>query len=234
MTVDAVLAELGELPGVVLGESAEGIEELLAEVGPLPDDHRALLARCNGLTVADGYVRLFGVGPRGLGDMGRWNEPATWKFAWPNPLEEYLCIGEDGWGNQFAYRRDQLDHPDPPLLQLGDLTMAPGPLGATFGAYLRKGLLPNARSREDPVESVVRARLGPLPIDQHIVHSPSILLGAEEDPDTVVAMPATTAMILNGDVYRHLSFAPPGAVVERTETWVDDAGRPRLRLVFAE
>lgn len=40
----------------------------------------------------------------GVTELVEWNEPSTWKFAWPSTILEYLCFAETAWGDQYAYR----------------------------------------------------------------------------------------------------------------------------------
>ena len=71
----------------------------------LPELHHRLLEGLNGFTVQAGTLRVFGVGRGDALDLGWWNEPRTWRFAWDDRVDPYVCFAATAWGDQYAYRR---------------------------------------------------------------------------------------------------------------------------------
>ena len=129
------------MPGVCLAApaSAREIERVEAFAGVrLPAPHRALLLSANGLATSWGYQRLFGVGD-GPEDIGPWNAHEMWKFAWPGPLDDYMAIGQTGWGDQYAYRLSDLRRGVETIHRLDHFQMeaADVPVADSFESFLR-------------------------------------------------------------------------------------------------
>ncbi len=214
-------------------EVAEAAAELTAddvrrELGVfLPSAHVELLRRSNGLWLYDGYFQLFAVGS----PLESWNDLETWKFAWPAGLDEFLCFGETVWGDQYAYRFDELRKSvDPPVYFLDALKMGSRQLAPSFTEFGEKYL---TRNSTQPFDSVLRAahqKLGPMPPSTHLVFSPSLLLTGEENVENLIKMPGQVAMILNGDLWTQLSNPPVDVAVGGLDVVKDDKGRDRVRV----
>lgn len=157
---------------------------------------------------------MTGPGPAAVADVNEWNRPETWKFAWPRRVAEYLCFGETAWGDQYAYRYDELrPGREPPVYFLDAVGMHAEPLAASFEGFLESEFLRNA---ERPLYSSIaeaRRRVGDLRADEHVVHVPSILISGDEALSDVIKMDALAAMIINGDLAGQLLDAqPPGEI----------------------
>lgn len=210
--------------------------DALAAHDALPPLHRELFTQSNGLLAFFGYFRLFGFGysPDGAPDAFIWNMPFMWKFTWPNANADFFSFGEDGWGNQFAYRV-AAKKPDPAqgVFVLHTDTLEPRPLAPTFDAFLTDFLLREAAQPTDPRLTDAWRRFGPLAVDSQLCFVPSPLLGVAPTPDMLRVMNARQARIFAGDIFTHLAKASPGAVVQNIETTDDPMGILRLKLVFA-
>jgi hypothetical protein len=233
--INQFLDELRALPGVTVagpGTSRE-IERVDAFVGAeLPAAHRALLLAANGLTTSFGYQRLFGVGD-GCQDMGPWNAYHTWKFAWPRQLEDYLAIGQTGWGDQLVYRLGDLkvgrsvvywlDHF---LMELKD-----EPVADSFESLLGR-LLFEARTPGEAVQEA-RRQIGDLGLDQLAVSTPSPFLVGLERATALSRMDARAAMVTGGDLAAQLVDSDNQTRhVDHIDSYMDDRGRSRLRVVW--
>ena len=190
------LADLAAAGAVTLREpldlfAPEGLET------PLPLDHLRLLQRSNGLEGYDGYYRLFGLG-RGAGMcMQDWNRPALWKEAWQGRADGYLCFGETGWGDQYAYRAGE---PGGEVVRIEAFSMEPEPVAGSFGEFMRGVFLPCAVKPRDELTVQARARFGRLPLADHVTFLEPPLAG-ELDPARVVRMPAVAAMRANAAAF---------------------------------
>lgn len=163
-----------------------------------------------------------------------WNEPSLWKFAWPNHVGEYLCFAETGWGDQYAYRVDELERGSERIYCLDALEMEPEELCFGFEAFIEHEFL---RASERPFDSMTiqaRAIFGDLPAGFHLVCSPSPLISGVEDLASVQVAPARLGMTLNGDIMTQLRSAEEGDAIERIEPYTDESGRARVRLLWAK
>lgn len=241
MNVDHYLAELRLLRGVSLSDGAPpaDIDALESEHGfRLPALHREFLERTNGVTVAGGYLRLYGVGPTAAIDMGWWNEPGTWKFAWFPHVRNFLCIGGDAFCLQIAYYRGDLavSRQDATVYLL-DPADPDAPRSTTsFGQYLEQGFLGNARKLLDAFTPKVRRRLGDLPTNELLTLAPDPVIGGPRRVRNVVRTPAVTAMVIRGDNATEFRRVTRGYTVDGRVTRVVPysvaAGRARMRLEF--
>lgn len=90
----------------------------------IPVKHQEVIKKSNGLTIYYGYYRLFGFCRDDYLDIVRWNDKETWKFAWGEKLLDFLCFGESAWGDQYAYRFNELnEHTEPKIYILNNATM---------------------------------------------------------------------------------------------------------------
>jgi hypothetical protein len=228
------LAAVLRLRGIEVAEpvAAGEIEDLEEAIGALlPGPHAELLHRANGIVGAYGYERILAAGS-GPMSIGEWNEFETWKFAWAVPLDDFLCIAETGFGDQYAYRISELRRGLSVVYRLERHLMEPTdePAAPDFEAFMRQFF---ARVHIAPQEVLAaRATVGNLALDEHAVQSPPPLL-AGSSAAGLVRLPATTAMILQGDLATQL-LDPANAErqVEGLETYQDDQDRPRLRVLW--
>jgi hypothetical protein len=196
----------------------------------LPELHRSLLLHANGISTSWGYQRLLGVGD-GAHDVGPWDAHESWKFAWPRCLEDFLVIGQTGWGDQFAYSLSGLRGGDETIHRLDRVLMEASdpPAAATFGEFLL-GFLGCART---PSERVLEARrqVGDLRPDELAVFWPSPLLVSLERATQLMRMNARGAMVVNGDLATQLlEPANESRQIDRFDTFLDNRGRSRIQV----
>jgi hypothetical protein len=122
--------------GTAIGRAPRGLDELRAtlerEHARLPEAHWDLLKVSDGVTAYGGYFRILGAE-----ELMDWNAVDAWKFAWPPGLESYFCFAETAWGDQYAYRRADMDGPgELPVYFLESIMLAPEKLTETFVAFL--------------------------------------------------------------------------------------------------
>lgn len=194
----------------------------------LPEDHRAFLRATNGIEVYGGYVRLYGIDREESADLARWNDPETWKFAWPPELRGYRCIGQTAWGDQFAYAPGG----DGSIVLIDADDGEVEPWSDDFAEFLEVDV---AAVDEDPRDEGViaaRARLGDLPTGVLLAYVPSPLLGGPKEVERLIKMEARAALITKGDILAQARAAPRGAAVRGVQPYIDEQGRQRLRLLL--
>lgn len=231
--VNSALIRLRQIDDVQLAPPVEPaeLERALAQRGvQLPADHFDFLSKANGATAFAGYFRIFGIGA-GWPDAGEWNSSDCWKFAWAGRCSGYWCFGETAWGDQYAYRLG--NEPDGTVYFLDALSMSPTTVAPSFGDFLETEFLRCALAPYDGMTTRARQRFGPLEAREHLVYSPSILLGGEERIEFVQKMDARAAMIANGDIAVQLDTGPLDAQVKGVRPVHDEQGRARLRLEWA-
>lgn len=94
-------------------------------------------------------------------------------------------------GNQCAYRTTQ-SGASLPRYFLEAATLRGEVIAASLEEYFAAELL---RNSVRPYDTHTVDAFGPIPFQNHWVHSPSIAFGGEESIDTVGQLPAATAMI---------------------------------------
>lgn len=230
------LAALAGIPGVrrfpgYADEAALGFDGGAAS--HLPAEHVEVLRASNGVQVWNGYFRLFGMGTGSYTDAIEWNGEECWKFAWGERALGYWCFGGTAWGDQYAYRTEELERgEEAPVYFLDAWSLTPAAVAPNFRAFLDHEFARVARVPYD--EHLLRAseRFGPIDGNTHLVYVPSVLLGAEETLEHVQLLPARAAMILSGDIALQVDSAPQGAHPSRLETHLDGCGRTRVRVVW--
>lgn len=208
---------------------------LLMHVPKLPSVHALLLSQSNGLSCYGNYFRLFGVTAGDVGqpmDLDRWNSAEMWKFAWPVSLAEYLCFGETAWGDQYAYRIDELGRADPPVYFMEAITLQPEPLAESFEEFISEELLRNCEEPYDDMLVAARRKVGDLADEDHIAYVPSPLIAGDESIDHVVKMNAIAAMIANGDLAAQLTGENQSRQIAGLQPYTDPQGRPRLKVIW--
>lgn len=235
MTTEEILAELEWTEGATVeaGADAKILERLGGHVG-LPTAHVDLLKIANGISVFGGYFRLFGGRCPEMIDVIEWNDRETWTFAWNKPLEEYWFFGETAWGDQYAYRRDELrESSRPKVYFLQGITMNPEVIANDFDTFLEAEFLRNALEPYDSFLVAVRQRLGDLAPLDHIAYVPSLLISGEENVDLVSKLDAVASMVINGDLYNQLADQPQDRPIKELQPFEDADGRMRMRVVWA-
>ena len=234
MTAADALDSLRKLEGTRLGRSGHSARQYEIPAN-FPPVHRELLSEANGLEVYGGYFRLFGAGDDAAIPISRWNSPELWKFAWGNRADSFLCFGETAWGDQYAYRLEDLaasSAAPPPVYFLESITMRGEVISPTFEGFLETEFLRNACDPYDDILVAARRRLGDLTPGEHILYQPSLLLGGTESPENVQKMPAVAAMVVQGDLCVQLDGQLASRSIRELFTLEDEQGRTRLKVVW--
>jgi hypothetical protein len=202
--------------------------------GDLPSVYAEALRIANGFTVHSGMNRVFGIrGDRHM-DLRSWNEEEGWRFAWHGKADpSFLMFGETAFGDQYALRWTGSSYED--VVYLLDVNLlSVRPIFDSFAHFLDQEIVQNALSPSHPTALACVDKFGRVPPNENLVLTPSLLLGGYEDVTNMVKLESYTAMIYGGDIYTAVVAAPDEAAVVGVEPWVDDAGRRRLRVIFAE
>ena len=194
MTVADEVADLAAAGSLVLHEPADLFDDAMLGV-QLPADHLRLLARSNGIEAYGGYYRLFAVGGEAAIEMRRWNEPGLWRYAWRGRVDGYLCFGESAWGDQYAYA---IGERSGSVHRLDAFSMESESIAGSFTEFMRCVFLTAARHPCDELTVATRARLGRLPLSEHVTMLPPPRSG-DLDPTRVVRMAAAPAMVANAE-----------------------------------
>lgn len=231
MTGDDIVSLLAPLASDV-GPALQAPPSTGSLVEVVPAAHMEILRRLNGFTVFHGAFRLFGVRPEAFLDLDQWNALETWKFAWDDRVDPYVLIGENAWGDQYAYRRASSGGLDGKVYFLEGTLLRAEEIAPSFEDFLRDELLRNAKKPYDQMTVDAIQRLGPIAAEEHWAYAPSIALGGSESIDNIVKLSAVTAMVFAGDIASALSASAPEASVTSVTPWTDENGRSRLRLAF--
>ena len=165
--------------------------------------------------------------------MIEWNSPTVWTFAWNERLRDYWLIGETAWGDQYAYRREELQQAvTPKVFFIEGITMKAEVVADEFSTFLEDEFLRNALEPYDENIVAARQRLGDLSPYEHIVYVPSPLLTGEENVETVAKLDAVASMIINGDLCNQLAGQTQDRRIQTVEPYEDEHGRMRMRVIW--
>lgn len=199
----------------------------------LPQAHVLLLKITDGLECYGGYFRLFGLSDKRKINLLSWNAEGLWKFSWGGRIQSFLCFGETAWGDQYAYRlNDAGEISSAEVYFIENLAMEPEIIASNFYSFFINEILPNSSDPYDAVLVDVRANLGDLSVDEHIVYMPSPLLGGREDPSNVQKMDAVTSMVVGGDLYVQLASEFQDRPIKELQPYIDETGRNRIKVVW--
>jgi len=200
----------------------------------LPTSHINFLTARNGISVYNGMYRMFGTDTVSI-DLKNWNSYETWKFAWETDVSQYFCFAETAWGDQYAYRVDELASPENAIVYfLEHATMSVVCKFADFEDFFHNEFIRNAYHPFSQIDIDIIDRFGSIDTNDHFVFSPSILLSKDEDVANVLKMSAVSSMIVNGDLSRQLSATTTDQSISRIEPYADDKGRTRMRVIFGD
>jgi hypothetical protein len=200
---------------------------------PLPNDHLEALRESNGAAVYGGYARLFGISSTKCIDILEWNHFEYWRFAWESRCCEYFCFAGTVWGDQYAYHIGRLQKGDARVYLLDGLSMTPEIVASSFAQFLESEFLRISIAPYDVMMVRARDKLGDIDLENHLIYSPSLIIGGDEDINNIVILQARIAMIFNGDIASQLDAAPASSVIRAVVPYDDDVRRPRLRLVWS-
>ena len=235
--MEAILNSLKGCPSASLCSAIprSALSALLREASiGLPAAHQDILSQANGITVYDGYFRLFGVGCSDGTDLLHWNDLDTWKFAWDLDLSRFLCFGETAWGDQYAYATDDLHlGRAPTVYYLDSILMKAEALCEGFEAFIKAEFLRCATNPYDRMIVAARNKIGRLDWGSHIIYMPSLLLGGQDSVENVAEINAVAGMIINGDLASQCANETLKRRVKALQDYVDSKGRPRIRVLWA-
>lgn len=235
MTNEEFFANLEHAEGIRGAPGADGnvIQNLTDHVIKLPATHLEFLKLANGISIFGGYFHLFGCSSPTTIDMIDWNSSGVWQFAWNKPLNEFWFFGETAWGDQYAYRRDELRQTSTPrVFFLEGITMNAEVIADDFGTFLESEFLLNALQPYDANLVAVRHRLGDLEPHEHIAYIPSPLISGQEIVDSVSKLDAVASMIVNGDLFSQLAEQAQDRSIQEVQPYEDSNGRMRMRVVW--
>jgi hypothetical protein len=178
---------------------------------PLPRILLDFVATCNGVMLADGYVRLFGYGGEPESDARSWNDVSNWKWAWPEqrPIP-YWVIGCTAFGDLFVISLVDL-HRSPdnaPVLCLDYGGMrSTFEVGKNTAAFLEGFLVRCTESV--PLLGIDRIRRvhGPLNWNELLLWDPPCFVLADDGeqhdwPEGVRVFHPFDVMVLNADLFK--------------------------------
>jgi hypothetical protein len=229
-----LISPLSDLDDVKLfpGASVDDVNVLQAVLNvSLPKEHVQVLSESDGIFANGGYMRLFSAKNSRCQDIASWNDANNWKFAWDGRCDKYICFGEDIFGNQYAYDRDELANGVSNVYCLDVSSMTPNLYEANFVDFFNNEFL---RHAIDPFYSLLiaaRKVFGDIE-KEHVIYTISPLFGGVEDISNMRVINARVGMICSGDMAVGLDTGPEEGVVESVEPYEDIEGRLRLRLVW--
>ena len=154
MGIKTTIKELLNTKGMTtsLPLETELLEELLCKTGiALSDSHKYFLAQSNGCEVFGGYFRLFS-----MEHILKRNEYSDWKFSWGKDLSNYYCFGETAWGDQYVYKKNEINEGLSNVYILDAYTMEEDFLSSSFDLFFVEEFLRNALHPYD--EMIIEAR----------------------------------------------------------------------------
>jgi len=235
MTIQDLISNLNSLDSINFSKEIdkEYLLTLLKENEiQLPQAHIEFLATNNGVESYGGYFRLFGVNNDSFCDLLKWNKEDLWKFAWCGLLDDYFCFGETAWGDQYAYKIEELESANPKVYFIEGITMTEEVIANNFEDFLEKEFYLNSSSPYDEILVEVSQRVGELKLNEHITYIPSPLIGGEESAQNVQKMELLTAMVFNGDLCCQLADESQSKQIKEIQPFVDNEGRNRLKVIW--
>lgn len=217
--------------GRVLPPNRSDAETSSREVS-LPADHHELLRSWGPVVTSDRLARLRDVSSQGAFEgISEWNEKSRWKCAWRlTQVEQFLCFGETAWGDQFAYRIEDLRAGGtPPVYELATGTMEIRYAAESFAEFIHVGLLLHLND-PDEYTRLAWQRHDDIRVDQQIAWIPPGLIGGQELDHETMLLPAAEHMVLLGDLHTQIFSATPGALIEGFEVAEDEDGRQRAKV----
>lgn len=214
----------------VRAASASGAE-VSAGLMRLPESHRSVLRRTNGLIAYGGYYRLFGTGEATFRDISDWNDEQRWKFAWKGKADGFLAFADTAFGDQYAYRESELGSHKIHVYYLHAETLDAEKVADSFEEFMSLEFLLNSSDPSDEFIIGARRVYGDISPSEAYVFSPPPILSGKEDLDKVMRLDASTVMTLNGDICTQFRLSGD-RLPRRVVPYVDDEGRSRLRLEY--
>lgn len=232
---EGIVRRLREVELADVGAALEDSEQTERLLGELPALYAEVLHVANGFTVNQGMNRVFGIRADRHMDLYSWNDEEAWRFAWNGRADSFLLFGETAFGDQYALRRVDGGASYEDVVYLLDANLlSVRPVFDSFAQFLEREIVENSLDSTDPFALACIEKFGRVGPNANLVLTPSLLLGGPEDVSNLMKLDSYTAMICGGDIYTAVVSAPDGAAVVGVEPWIDEAGRQRLRVRFAE
>ncbi len=206
----------------------------------LPKEHLIFLSEHGGVNVGDGFFRLYGINPDEKTNLLTWNEPKTWKFSWADAMgkslvSDYFCFGGTAWGDQYAYKLEDLQagH-EAPVYLLENTEMQAQKLADNFVDFFTGEFIRRASKAFDGLTiGAVEKFGGRIATKDMLVFIPPVVLGGERVLDTMEKISATSGMIAYGDLYGQVREIPDGSIIEGIQSYQDEKQRERLKIVWS-
>lgn len=198
----------------------------------LPSSFTSLVNNTNGISVYFGFFRIFGYKSSLCFSIDEWNDPSFWKFAWGNRCDDYLCFGETAFGDQYAFSINDLQTGKERVYFIEGFAMSPEIIADDFNTFLENEFLQNSTKPYDSMISEAQSKFGKLLTTEHLVYSPSPLIGGPEISDNIHKLSARTAMIFNGDLALQLDESSDAKEVSGITTYKDANGIDRLKIIW--
>ncbi len=225
-------SQLRGVPGATFGPTIGTSEGMFEQISNFPRAHFELLEKFGAVSVFDGFFKLWGVNTTHSPNLVDWNDHHTWKFAWAGRADDFVCFGSTAWGDQYAYHKNSLGAGiDVPVFLLDAFTMEAELLFNTFKDFWEQDFLRNAREPYDSLVPSARADIGPLAPNDLLAFDPPLQLGGSDATSVSWICNARATMIGNGDLAIQLDTLPSEVILLGAEHYVDEHGRPRIRLV---
>ena len=229
---EQVLEHLRDTGLADVGEDISGVGGAASLLAELPATYAAALRIANGFTINQGMNRIFGIRADRHMDLRAWNEPEGWRFAWGERADGFLFFGGTVFGDQYGLRRLTGGGFAYGVYLLDTNELVANIVADTFDEFLAKEVVRNAAMPHSPLARASMQVFGTVKPENHLVVTPSLLLGGVEDTANLVLMESYTAMIYGGDICTAVFAADDEALILGVEPWSDDRGRQRLRVRF--
>ncbi|MCC5947940.1 MAG: hypothetical protein JJT89_05745 [Nitriliruptoraceae bacterium] len=248
---ERVVNALDGLPGVTLppGAASEDISAAHEQLGmPLPTDLSFIMLLSDGIVLDHGLVRYLPVAPDAPPNIARFNDPDTWMWAYAgiNPrLQDFLYYELTAAGNVVGFDRQELREmpetgnlPRPhlvvPLVPDATFELPPTVLAGLTSRTARLRETGELQLYHD--DDAIIERFGPIPPDEILMPGPADFLDRFADASHLqgtTPVDAITALIARGEMHEQLLAMPEGSEVVGRESWQDERGRTRMRLLFS-
>ncbi|WP_205660948.1 SMI1/KNR4 family protein [Amycolatopsis vastitatis] len=198
------------------------------DAGPLAE-LAELLTRVNGFTAFNAGVQVFHAGEAGLGpELGRWNEPTTWKNTYAGLADRLFCFGQDLFGCQFAISDNR------EVVVFDPETAERTPIGASLDEWAAWLLEDPAVRGAHQFATAWQDEHGALGHDQRLIPLQLFTMGGAYDFDNLVAKDAVTCMRIRGPLAQTIHELPDGAQVHLMAEHAPAAKPGSKQLAYAE
>ncbi|MCR6484014.1 hypothetical protein M8542_14415 [Amycolatopsis sp. OK19-0408] len=198
------------------------------KTGPLAE-LAELLTRVNGFTAFNAGVQVFHAGTAGLGpELGRWNEPPTWKNTYAGLADGLFCFGQDLFGCQFAVADNR------EIVVFDPETAERTPVGAGLNDWAAWLLEDPAGRGAHQFATAWQDERGALGHDQRLIPLRMFTMGGTYDFDNLAAKDAVTCMRIRGPLAQTIHDLPDGAQVHLMADRAPAATPGSKQLAYAE